>query len=48
MNATPNSFQNFNSLSLNYLKFVTPKIWVLQRWSWWIHPEDIRTGQVID
>jgi hypothetical protein len=30
MNASPNSFQNFNSLSLNYLKFVTPKIWVLQ------------------
>jgi hypothetical protein len=30
MNALPNSFQNFNSLSLNYLKFVTPKIWVLQ------------------
>jgi hypothetical protein len=30
MNATPNSFQNFNSLSLNYLKFITPKIWVLQ------------------
>jgi hypothetical protein len=29
MNATPNSFQNFNSLSLNYLKFITPKIWVL-------------------
>jgi hypothetical protein len=30
MNATPNNLINFNSLSLDYLKFITPKIWVLQ------------------
>jgi hypothetical protein len=29
-------FLNFNSLYLNYLKFITPKIWVLQCPRLWV------------
>jgi hypothetical protein len=33
MNATPHIFlKKINSPSLNYLKFITPKIWVLHTW----------------